>query len=177
MMRQGDFREDLFYRLNIFPITLPPLRERLEDVPILAEHFLQRHSNLSNERVKYLAPSVVSDMMNYAWRGNIRELENLIKRAIIKTTGDTITHMELPTTNGAPPAPAPPEAGQAVNLDTPFKDYLSTIIRDAEQKYLLRMLRFHKGNINQIAKLMDVDRKTVYRKMAEYSIEPASFRD
>jgi two-component system response regulator HydG len=104
-------------------------------------------------------------------------LENLIKRAIIKTTGDTITHMELPSTNGIPPVPSPPDAGQAANLDTPFKDYLSTIIRDAEQKYLLRMLRFHKGNINQIAKLMDVDRKTVYRKMAEYSIEPASFRE
>jgi DNA-binding NtrC family response regulator len=177
MMRQGDFREDLFYRLNIFPITLPPLRERLEDVPILAEHFLQRHGNLSNERVKYLTPGVVSDLMNYAWRGNIRELENLIKRAIIKTSGDTITQMELPTANEAHPTPATPDAAQAVNLNTPFKDYLSTIMRDAEEKYLLRMLRFCKGNINQIAKLMDVDRKTVYRKMAEYSIDPASFRE
>jgi DNA-binding NtrC family response regulator len=177
MMRQGDFREDLFYRLNIFPITLPPLRERIEDVPILAEHFLQRHGNLSNERVKYLAPGVVSDLMNYAWRGNIRELENLIKRAIIKTSGDTITHMELPTANEVLPTPATPDVAQAVNLNTPFKDYLSTIMRDAEEKYLLRMLRFCKGNINQIAKLMDVDRKTVYRKMAEYSIDPASFRE
>lgn len=177
MMHQGDFREDLFYRLNIFPITLPPLRERLEDVPILAEHFLQRHSNLSDGHVKYLAPGVVSDMMNYAWRGNIRELENLIKRAIIKTSGDTITHMELPPTKEPLPPAAILDTAQTVSLSTPFKDYLSTIMRDAEEKYLLRMLRFCKGNINQIAKLMDIDRKTVYRKMAEYSIDPASFRE
>lgn len=177
MMRQGDFREDLFYRLNVFPITLPPLRERLEDVPILAEHFLQRHADLSNGRVKYMAPGVISDMMNYNWRGNIRELENLIKRAIIKTPGDTLTSMELPTSTEAPPAPASSDAVQTVNLNTPFKDYLSTIMRDAEEKYLLRMLRLYKGNINQIAKLMDIDRKTVYRKMTEYSIDPSSFRE
>ncbi|MEK9138329.1 MAG: sigma-54 dependent transcriptional regulator, partial [Bacteroidota bacterium] len=82
MTQQGDFREDLFYRLNVFPITMPPLRERLEDVPILAEHFLQRHADLSNGRVKYIAPAAISDMMNYTWRGNVRELENLMKRAI-----------------------------------------------------------------------------------------------
>jgi DNA-binding NtrC family response regulator len=176
MMRQGDFREDLFYRLNIFPITLPPLRERLEDVPILAEHFLGRHLTLSNGRVKHISPGAVSDMMNYAWRGNIRELENLIKRAIIKTSGDTITHIELPASNEVYSTPPTSDATLAVTLDTPFKDYLSTIMRDAEEKYLLRMLRLYKGNINQIAKLMDVDRKTIYRKMAEYSIDPASFR-
>jgi len=177
MMHQGDFREDLFYRLNVFPITLPPLRERIEDVPLLAEHFLQRHADLSGGRVKFISPGTISDMMNYSWRGNIREMENLIKRAIIKTPGDTITSMELPGGAGAPAQPAQPEAVQSVNLNTPFKDYLSTIIHDAEEKYLLRMLRLYRGNINQIAKLMNVDRKTVYRKMTEYSIDPSSFRD
>jgi two-component system response regulator AtoC len=177
MMRQGDFREDLFYRLNVFPITLPPLRERLEDVPILAEHFLQRHAGLSNGRVKSIAQGVISDMMNYAWRGNIRELENLVKRAIIKTSGDTITVMELPIVDDVRTGPSTPDMSQRPGFTTPYKDYLSTIMRDAEEKYLLRMLRIHKGNINQIAKLMDIDRKTVYRKMAEYSIDPASFRE
>ena len=177
MMHQGDFREDLFYRLNVFPITLPPLRDRLEDVPLLAEHFLQRHADLSNGRVKYISPGVISDMMNYSWRGNIRELENLVKRAIIKTPGDTITSMELPASAGVTPLSPGPDVMQTVSLNTPFKDYLSTIVHDAEEKYLLRMLRLYKGNINQIAKLMDVDRKTVYRKMTEYSIDPSSFRE
>ncbi|MBM2839588.1 MAG: atoC 10 [Bacteroidetes bacterium] len=176
MIRQGDFREDLYYRLSVFPMTLPALRERLEDVPLLAEHFMARHADLAGGRVKFLAPGVISDMMNYTWRGNIRELENLLKRAIIKTTGDTVTSIELPNSEERP-AQSNVDSTQTVNLNTPFKDYLSTITRDAEEKYLLRMLRLYKGNINQIAKLMDVDRKTIYRKMAEYSIEPSTFRE
>ena len=177
MAHQGDFREDLFYRLNVFPITLPPLRERLEDLPLLAEYFLQRHADLAGGRVKVIAPNVISDMMNYAWRGNIRELENLMKRAMIKTLGDTITGIELPTNKQRPVQPAAIDPTAAVNLNTPYKEYLGTILRDAEEKYLLRMLRLYKGNINQIARLMDVDRKTIYRKMTDYSIDPSSFRD
>jgi DNA-binding NtrC family response regulator len=176
MMVQGDFREDLFYRLNVFPIVLPPLRERLEDVPFLAEHFIRRHANLGNGKVLFIAPEAVSEMMNYGWRGNIRELENLIKRAIIKTTGDTITSVELPGQEGtARQAPAGNEA--PVEIGTPYKEYLSTLVRHAEETYLLEMLRRHKGNINQIAKLMGVDRKTIYRKMEEYRIEPSAFRE
>jgi len=176
MTRQGDFREDLFYRLNVFPITLPPLRERIEDIPLLAEHFIQQHADLAQGNVKYVAPNVVSDMMNYSWRGNVRELENLLKRAIIKSTSDTITSIELPTIEHTAPAVSR-EPAASVNLSTPFKDYLNTIIRDAEEKYLLRMLRLYKGNINQIARLMDVDRKTIYRKMSDYSIDPSAYRD
>lgn len=175
MSREGDFREDLFYRLNVFPIHLPPLRERLEDIPLLAEHFRARYADLAAGRVKAIAPSVITDMMNYGWRGNIRELENLIKRAIIKTAGETIMSIELPTNDARPPATK--EEIPTVDLNTPYKDYISAIVRDAEEKYLVRMLRLYKGNINQIAKLMDIDRKTVYRKMAEYSINPTTFRE
>ncbi len=176
MMRNGEFREDLYYRLNVFPIMLPPLRERLEDVPLLAEHFLHRHTEMVNGRVKFIAQGVISDMMNYSWRGNIRELENLLKRAMIKTTGDTITALELPEDTPATHATPSPESAISLSLDTPFKDYLATILHDAEEKYLIRMLKLYKGNINQIAKLMDVDRKTVYRKMSEYSIDPSNYR-
>jgi DNA-binding NtrC family response regulator len=175
MMMQGDFREDLFYRLNVFPITLPPLRDRLEDIPILTDHFLKRHAGLGNGRVRSVASSVISDMMGYSWRGNIRELENLIKRAIIKTTGDTITSLELPSTPSAPKS-GPAEKDIQADQTTPYKEYLSTIVRHAEESYLVRMLNLHKGNINQIAKLMDIDRKTIYRKMAEYKIDPSLYR-
>ena len=177
MMRQGDFREDLYYRLNVFPIALPPLRDRPEDIPLLAEHFIRRHADLSNARVKYIAPGVISDMMNYPWRGNIRELENLITRAMIKTSGDTITGVELPAGDDAPPPLPAPDILYAVNFNVPFKDYLSTVVRVAEEKYLLRMLQLYKGNINRIARRMDVHRKTVYRKMTEYSIKPSLFRE
>jgi len=174
MMQSGDFREDLFYRLNVFPITLPPLRERVEDIPLLAGHFLEKNADLSGGRVKSITPNVINDMMNYSWRGNIRELQNLIKRAIIKSPADIITSIELPAMIDSPAKsePEPPPDG----LSIPMKEYLSAIIRDAEEKYLRRMLRLHKGNINLIAKLMEVDRKTVYRKMTEYSIDPATYR-
>jgi DNA-binding NtrC family response regulator len=176
MTRQGDFREDLFYRLNVFPILLPPLRDRLEDVPLLTEHFIARHADLAGGRVKSIATSVLSDMMNYTWRGNIRELENLVKRAMIKTSGESITTIELPNIE---PSDQRPVADQPdpVNLNTPYKDYVTSILRHAEERYLTRMLRLCKGNINQVAKMMDVDRKTIYRKMSEYSIDPASFRE
>ena len=175
MVQQGAFREDLFYRLNVFPIKLPPLRERLEDIPLLAEHFLHRHSDLAGSRVKYIAHNVINDMMNAPWRGNIRELENLLKRAIIKASGDTVTSIELPL-SGPPATPHVVDPAPQVNFSSPFKEYLDTIVRDAEEKYILRMLRLYKGNINQIAKKMGVDRKTVYRKMADYHMQPTNYR-
>ncbi len=175
MMIQGDFREDLFYRLNVFPITLPPLRERLEDIPILANHFLQQYADLGNGKVKYFGPAVMRDMVSYGWRGNIRELENLIKRAIIKSSGDTITSLEIPTLreSGNPPAG---ESQVPADINIPYNDYLSSIVSRAEESYLVKMLHFHKGNINAAAKVMKIDRKTIYRKIAEYHLDPASFR-
>jgi DNA-binding NtrC family response regulator len=175
LMLQGDFREDLFYRLNVFPITLPPLRERLEDIPILANHFIQQYADLGNGKVKHIAPAVMSEMEHYGWRGNIRELENLIKRAIIKSSGDTITSLELPPNKEG----ERPDAGAsqaAADITPPYKDYLSSIVSRAEESYLVRMLHLHKGNINQAAKIMQIDRKTIYRKIAEYHLDPASFR-
>jgi two-component system response regulator HydG len=174
MVRQGDFREDLYYRLNVFPITLPPLRERPEDIPLLADHFLQKHSDLVRGNVKSFAPSVISEMMRYAWPGNVRELENIVKRAIIKTEGDTIASIDLPA--GHPVDAAASSAVPTDNFTTSYKNYIGAILRDAEEKYLIKMLRMHKGNINQVAKVMAIDRKTVYRKLAEYSLDPTKYR-
>jgi DNA-binding NtrC family response regulator len=176
MIGSGQFREDLFYRLNVFPIHVPPLRERMDDLPHLVEHFLKKHAGLAANRVTQFAPGVLPSMMNYPWRGNIRELENLIKRAIIKSVGDTITSVELPTLDQPAVLTAAPPDG-SVQMNTSFREYLSTITRHAEESYLLQMLRLYKGNVNQIAKLMDLDRKTIYRKMNEFQIDPGSFRD
>jgi DNA-binding NtrC family response regulator len=174
MIAAGRFREDLFYRLNVFPITLPPLRERLDDLPMLTEHFLKKHLSLAHGQVTGISPTLFASMMSYRWPGNIRELENLIKRAIIKTTGDTLEAIELPSQEFAPVVRHPD--APTIGMSTPFKEYLSTINRHAEETYLLHMLEIHKGNVNQIAKLMDVDRKTVYRMLAEYSVDPAKYR-
>jgi len=173
MMHQGDIREDFYYRINVFPITLPPLRERIEDIMLLAEHFLHRHADLSRSGPKTFAPAAISEMMQYAWPGNVRELENMVKRAILRTTGDMITSLGLPSGETAPPVDAPP----IDKFTTSYKEYISMILRDAEEKYLVKMLKVHNGNINQIARIMGVDRKTVYRKLTEYSIDPATFRE
>jgi DNA-binding NtrC family response regulator len=175
MIGSGQFREDLFYRLNVFPIRVPPLRERMDDLPDLVDFFLKKHAGLAGNRVTRFAPAVLPAMMNYGWKGNVRELENLMKRAIIKSAGDTITSIELLTAD-QPDARTSPPADGSVQMNTSFREYLSTITRHAEESYLLQMLRLYKGNVNQIAKLMDIDRKTVYRKMGEYQIDPDSFR-
>ncbi len=177
MVAEGAFREDLLYRLNVFPITLPPLRERLDDIPLLAEYFLQKHQGLARQAISGFAPSVIHAMMNYAWKGNVRELENLIKRAIIKTDGSTISVIELP---GGGAGDGVTENGMNESPSTTFlsyKDYLDRVIRDAEQKYLLRVLRDSRGNLNQVARIMDIDRKTVYRKIEEYQINVAQFKE
>jgi DNA-binding NtrC family response regulator len=176
MIASGQFREDLFYRLNVFPINLPPLRERMDDLPYLVEHFLSKHAGLAGNRLTKIAPGVLPSMMNYPWRGNIRELENLIKRAIIKTQGDTITVVELPA-GDQPVTQSAALLDGSVQMNTSFREYISAITRHAEESYLLQMLRLYNGNVNQIAKLMDVDRKTIYRKMTEFEINPDSFRD
>ena len=174
MVAAGDFREDLFYRLNVFPITLPPLRERVEDIPLLAEHFLRLHGQLAGGRVSSISPDAIAEMVAHPWRGNVRELENLIKRALLKTQGDTITQLELPGSGDR--VPVPDDQPAAPGIDVPYRDYLGAIVRAAEQRYLLRLMREQKGNINQIARLMEVDRKTVYRKLAEHSIDPGAYR-
>jgi two-component system response regulator AtoC len=174
MAAQGDFREDLFYRVNVFPILLPPLRERLEDIPLLVEQMLERHADLTGGRVRHVSPKALSAMMMHQWRGNVRELENLITRAMVTTSGDTIERIDLPS-GEAPDAESPGEADAPLQ-DLPYREYLDTILRHAEERYLLRMLDLCKGNINQVSRKMGVDRKTIYRKLAEYSIDPARFR-
>ncbi|HUL42740.1 MAG TPA: sigma-54 dependent transcriptional regulator [Bacteroidota bacterium] len=175
MVKEGKFREDLLYRLNVFPITLPSLRERLDDIPILAEFFLEKHRSLARREITGFTPAAIHDMMNYDWKGNVRELENLIKRAIIKSDDATIKTLELQGVQ--------PDAGTTEPLDPPqttalpYKSYIEHVVRDAELKYLQRLLKECKGNLNQVARIMDVDRKTVYRKLEDYSIDPSLFRE
>lgn len=175
MVAEGTFREDLFYRLNVFPITLPPLRERLDDIPLLAQHFLTKHQSLARQPITGFAPPVIHDMMNYSWKGNIRELENLVKRSILKSDGQLITFIEIPGAKEATGITEEFEPPETTSL--PFKQYIDNVLHDAEKKYLVRILKECKGNLNQAARTMDVDRKTIYRKLEEYSIDPALYRE
>lgn len=176
MIAGGTFREDVFYRLNIFPITLPPLRERLEDIPLLAEHFMEKYNTSFGRQVKRISPSVISTMMNYTWKGNVRELENIIKRAIIQTDGDCINSIDIPSGDHRYDNDATSDIETAIEHNIPFKEYMKSIAMDAEMKYLITALKSHKGNINKVAQMMNVDRKTIYRKLSEYAIDIEQFR-
>jgi DNA-binding NtrC family response regulator len=173
LTEQGSFREDLFYRLNVFPLHLPPLRDRHDDIALLVDHLLQKFADISGGRVKRISPGALATMMKHNWPGNIREMENVIKRAIIKTEADIITDIDLPEArSGTPAADSPSLLGPEV----PFKDYMKNIVQDAELKYLTEMLERHQGNIKMVAELMDLDRKTVYRKIQELGIDLAKYR-
>jgi len=175
MIGKGEFREDLYYRLNVFPIQIPSLRERLDDLALLVDHFLNKHGALSQNRVKKLSPSLFPSMMDYEWKGNIRELENLIKRAIIKTPGDTITSIDVPSASAVVP---PAEAKVSPDKEEmPFKEYMKLALRDVESRFLLKMLDRHRGNIKMVAQVMEVDRKTIYRMIENCGIDLSSYRD
>ncbi len=175
MMKSGTFREDLFYRLNVFPLQLPPLRERMDDMPILVEHFLQKHATLAHGTVRRFSPTAMAMMMSHEWRGNIRELENVIKRSVIQTEGESIQTVDLPAT--APGDVRPYVLRSAESGEIPFKEYIRKITYDAESKYLVDMLERHQGNIKVIAELMEVDRKTIYRKIEEFGIDISKYRN
>jgi DNA-binding NtrC family response regulator len=175
MVKEGTFREDLFYRLNVFPIALPPLRERLDDIPLLADYFLKKYQLPGRQPITGISPSVLHTMMNYNWKGNVRELENLMKRAIIKTEGTTISALELPNQDEVPASAELSESPSTTAV--PYKKYLDHVLRDAEYKFLLRALKESKGNLNQTARMMAVDRKTIYRKIEEYKIDVAGFKE
>lgn len=170
MVEHGEFREDLFYRLNVFPIQLPPLRERLDDLPAIVDHLIKKHSPLLNTRVKGLSPSLLPAMMTYDWKGNIRELENLIKRAIIKTDGDMIVSLDIPSGNadGASFSPTADEVS--------FKEYMSMATQRAESTYLKKLLDQYHGNVTVIAQAMGVDRKTIYRIIDKSGLDVSKYR-
>ena len=172
MRAAGQFRDDLYFRLNEFPIHLPPLRARIEDIPLLARHFLDKYAHLAGGRVAGIAPAALAGMMQYRWEGNIREMENLIKRALVTCTGDVIENIDIPVSPAGSDQPHTPLADD----NMPFKEYMRIIVQNAETAYLKNMLRKHNGNVSSVAELMGIDRKTVYRKIEEHGIDLTAFR-
>ena len=127
MVGDGRFRSDLYYRLNVFPVVLPPLRERREDIPMLARHFTQRFARRMGRRIETIPAAVMDALVHYPWPGNVREMQNVIERAVILSPGPALQIPPGDLKPGAAPAEAP--AGAAVTL------------ADAEREHLLRALR------------------------------------
>lgn len=155
LIESGEFRADLFYRLNVIPFELPPLRERLEDVPALIEHFNQRFSNAYRKQPKIFTPDAIERLQNYAFPGNVRELRNTIERVVIMHTAQKVTADDLP--NFAETAEIP-----AASFRFPsFKDATDAYQRE----FILHKLTEAEGNVSKAAELMGVDRSHLYRRM------------
>ena len=169
-LARGTLREDFYYRINVIPIQLPPLRERLEDLPLLIDHILSRHPVAIEKKIRQVTPKVLDQMLAYHWPGNIRELENILERAIVKSRGDSIDNVDLP---------APPQRildlWYAGNGDREIS--LRQWLLNSEKDYLRSLLIKYKGSISATAKEAKVDNKTLYRKMRRHGLHKESFKD
>ena len=157
-IKRGAFRADLFYRLNVIAVHLPPLRQRTEDIPLLADSFLARSAQLRGEPQKGLAEDALDALMAYAWPGNVRELENALERAVILSSGDTIRVDALPERVTAR------RAEPLVSERTPVTPTLEAI----ERAYIQWVLQNEGGNKSRAADMLGIDPSTLYRKLARY---------
>jgi DNA-binding NtrC family response regulator len=152
MTEQGKFREDLYYRLNVVTIDLPGLRYRREDIMPLAEHFLKKYAKENNKPVRSFSPEAVEFMLNYHWRGNVRELENVIERGVILSKNKVIAMDDFPQELNAP------------NLTE------GKTLGALERNHILRILEDNGGNIAKTAKILGIHRMTLYNKLKKYNI-------
>jgi two-component system response regulator HydG len=172
LVRAGRFREDLFYRLNVIAIPLPPLRERIEDVPLLAHHFLRRYAERLAKKVRTLAPEAVELLCGYRWPGNVRELENAIERAVVLCRGDTITPADLPPAISGRTAPlvreAPAGADEASFLQLSYAAAKEQALRRFEKGYVDALMRACDSNISAAARKAGMDRSNFKRVLRKY---------
>src|SRR5499426_3775799 len=167
-IRGGRFREDLYFRLNVVPIFVPPLRERVEDIPLLADHFMAMLAREYGRRPKVFDPDAVAALQRYPWPGNVRELRNLVERLMIMVPGERITARDVAFLDQGTVAGAEPSAPAPATM-TPLHDARDRFERD----YILRALAAQQGNISRTAEALGIERSNLYRKMRAFGIMPA----
>ncbi len=168
----GTFREDLFYRLNVFPIRLPPLRERTEDIPPLAALFLDRHAG-AESAIDGFEPDAISALVRYGWPGNVRELENFVLRAVAVSDGPRIGVDALPEEMAD--ATAGSARGDAL-LGLPFREAIDLSRDRATRDYLVALLRKYEGNVKLAAEHACMERESLYRLLKRHSLKSDDFR-
>jgi two-component system response regulator AtoC len=169
LVREGRFRQDLYYRLNVVGIRLPPLRERVEDIPLLARHFLKRYSQESGKPVTAIADSAMELLCAYSWPGNIRELENAMEQAVVLSSQPVLTPDDFPVgirdNVASTSIDRPPANGQFLFSDIPT-------LEEVKKRYVLHVLTRNQGNVSRTARVLNIDRRSLYRMLARYKIEP-----
>ncbi|MBI5789400.1 MAG: sigma-54-dependent Fis family transcriptional regulator [Candidatus Schekmanbacteria bacterium] len=160
-VQEGRFREDLYYRLNVVTIHLPPLRERLEDIPLLIEYFVEAICTENDREVLHVAPEVVDLLSAYAWPGNIRELHNCIESSVVKTRGKTITLTALPSHIQR----------STLLMNNKITFSVGASMDEIEREAIIKTLQAVQGNKTMAARILRIGTKTIYRKIAEYDIK------
>jgi two-component system response regulator AtoC len=165
----GAFREDLYYRLNVFPITLPPLRQRPSDIALLAEHFIQKYARTAGKTIRGLDAGAVAALSSYGWPGNVRELENVVERALILARGAELTAADLeftrrPTPPGAAEPAASPRAGDGAR---PLQERL----QEQERTAIVSAIDLAHGNIAHAARALGINRSTLYYRLRKHGLE------
>ncbi len=160
-VKEGRFRDDLFYRLNVIPIHLPPLRERKEDIPDLANHFLSQYREKNKKEIKEFSPKALDLLIRYEWPGNIRELENCIERAVIVARGELIAPVDLPPSIQNLPA------GKG---DSEILFPAGISLQEAEKALILKTLEDAGGNRSRAAEILGINRRTLQMKLKEYGM-------
>jgi DNA-binding NtrC family response regulator len=172
LVRENKFREDLFYRLNVIKIEVPPLRERAEDIPLLATHFTQKYGPVAQPPCA-IAPEAMEVLLAYHWPGNVRELENAIEHACVTARDGVIKPDNLPQQILKP---ATPQVPFQVDLTRPLPEQLAELTAGFEERYLRRALKKTRGHVGRCAKISGLSRRSVTEKIAQYRIDKAIFK-
>ncbi|MFH1231009.1 MAG: sigma 54-interacting transcriptional regulator, partial [Planctomycetota bacterium] len=165
LVNQGRFREDLYYRLNVIRITLPPLRERKEDIPLLIEHFLKTLPCATEKKIESIKPEAMKVIMDYHWPGNVRELQNVLERAIALTNSNYLAFDDLPE-----------EIKQREKLPLSNRFDILKPFEEVKKEYIIRLLTETKGNITEAVRLSGLSSAGFYKLLKTYGISPHTFR-
>jgi two-component system response regulator AtoC len=172
-VQAGRFREDLFYRLNVFPIRLPSLRERAEDVPLLAAHFLEKHARAMRRDISGFDPDSLRFLASSPWPGNVRELENAVERAVAISSGPTIRVGDLPADLAAPVGPFAPGPALAA---MPYREVVEQAQDRVSREYLVALLTEFRGNVTRAAARAGLERESLHRLLKKHGLRSDDFK-
>ncbi|HNT35640.1 MAG TPA: sigma-54 dependent transcriptional regulator [bacterium] len=174
-VRQGAFREDLFYRLNVVPVVVPPLHDRQEDIPVLVQHFLQKKAQ--GKTIPKIPSQVIQALMRYSWPGNVRELENLIERFVVLESLDVFRAVGYSLPAAAPPVSTQSSVKLMLEQEFSYKDAKAQVVSDFDREFLTEALKKANGNITRAAEIVGMDRKNFSDKLSEIGVDAKKFKN
>ena len=165
LIAKGDFREDLYYRLNVINLSVPPLRQRSGDIQLLSQHFLKLYAKKNNRIIKGFTPEAMEKMAEYHWPGNVRELMNTLERSVILSTGDFLSKDDIQIEIGSPLSEASHEDAGQINLG-------GKTLYEVEKLAILKMLDKTENNKSKTARQLGISRRTLHLKLKDYGVMP-----